>query len=600
MKTIIFILNILFLSKSIFAQESLKSERVLENNPYILEFKSSNEKHQLATDDIEKELQLFLINNFKELSQSELRLITKNKGPYSKHFLYAQYYKGIKIYNSSIKVNLTKSNETYNISYSIANTKDWNLSTDLINENTTDNLIFTTVESIVLVQNNIPLIAQLYTYKNPYSGAHTETVFVNHINTYQRDLNSYFAHDTIVRGYVYNPDPLSVGNNTYGGRFVNNADSTNVYFDSKRELKSVRATDTLGVFYLNSPFCSIVEADPPVKNPVTSIDGDFMFNRFDDGFEDFNTFYHINTMHDYINNDLGFALVNYPITCDVHAIGGADNSFFTFSTSPPSLRFGEGGVDDAEDADVVIHEYCHAVSHDASPFTNIGTERISLDEGFCDYIACSYSKSLYPFNANWVFNWDGHNEYWSGRFVDNINLYPRDLNGNIYHNGGIWSSALWEIEGKLGREKGNKLAIQTMYANANNITLEQAAKNYLYADTLLYAGADYCKIVHSFILRGLLDPSYGNSCDFTGIENNTNSDITIYNTLGFAEGTGDLMIKSSEILKIKLYTIDGSLILEKELHDTINFISSEKIPAGIYLLKLENKLNSNSIKLIKF
>jgi hypothetical protein len=60
------------------------------------------------------------------------------------------------------------------------------------------------------------------------------------------------------------------------------------------------------------------------------------------------------------------------------------------------------------------------------------------------------------------------------------------------------------------------------------------------------------------------------------------------------------MIKSSEILKIKLYTIDGSLILEKELHDTINFISSEKIPAGIYLLKLENKLNSNSIKLIKF
>ena len=98
MKTIFFILNILLLSKSIFAQESLKSERVLENNPYILEFKSSNEKHQLATDDIEKELQLFLINNFKELSQSELRLITKNKGPYSKHFLYAQYYKGIKIY----------------------------------------------------------------------------------------------------------------------------------------------------------------------------------------------------------------------------------------------------------------------------------------------------------------------------------------------------------------------------------------------------------------------------------------------------------------------------------------------------------------------
>ena len=66
MKTIIFIINILLLSKSIFAQEALKSKRILEDNPYVLEFKSSSEKHQIATDNIDKELQLYLINNFKE------------------------------------------------------------------------------------------------------------------------------------------------------------------------------------------------------------------------------------------------------------------------------------------------------------------------------------------------------------------------------------------------------------------------------------------------------------------------------------------------------------------------------------------------------
>ena len=34
----------------------------------------------------------------------------------------------------------------------------------------------------------------------------------------------------------------------------------------------------------------------------------------------------------------------------------ADNSYYTAGT----LNFGEGGVDDAEDADIIIHEYGHA------------------------------------------------------------------------------------------------------------------------------------------------------------------------------------------------------------------------------------------------
>jgi hypothetical protein len=31
------------------------------------------------------------------------------------------------------------------------------------------------------------------------------------------------------------------------------------------------------------------------------------------------------------------------------------------------LAFGEGGVDDAEDVDVVLHEYGHAIQHDTVP-----------------------------------------------------------------------------------------------------------------------------------------------------------------------------------------------------------------------------------------
>ena len=38
---------------------------------------------------------------------------------------------------------------------------------------------------------------------------------------------------------------------------------------------------------------------------------------------------------------------------------GADNSFST--DKQDGIRFGKGGVDDAEDAEVILHEYGHAI-----------------------------------------------------------------------------------------------------------------------------------------------------------------------------------------------------------------------------------------------
>ena len=66
-------------------------------------------------------------------------------------------------------------------------------------------------------------------------------------------------------------------------------------------------------------------------------------------------------------------------------MGGADNSYFSPTTKPQRIYFGEGGVDDAEDADVCVHEYAHFISYNAANGSNVGAERNSLDEGFGDY-----------------------------------------------------------------------------------------------------------------------------------------------------------------------------------------------------------------------
>ena len=62
---------------------------------------------------------------------------------------------------------------------------------------------------------------------------------------------------------------------------------------------------------------------------------------------------------------------------------GYDNSFD--DAAEDELRFGKGGVDDAEDAEVILHEYGHAI-HFSQNF-GFGGEGGAISEGFGDYWA---------------------------------------------------------------------------------------------------------------------------------------------------------------------------------------------------------------------
>ncbi len=582
------------------AQVVDKHTREYADNPYAIAVQAIYPHHKL-----EAQAGIQAIENYiQELSlidsTSELRLIAQQENRYSKHYLYKQYIKGIEVYGSALKINCSHDNQIYSIYYALARNNEGYIPNAEIVYPMSDK--DNTYQPVYVYFNNSLQVALVHQQKDPIHFTHTEELLIDNQVQYRTDLNSYFARDTSINGLIYNPDPITPAYHEYGSIYTDRYDSNSIYFDAIRQYVSVRGTDSLGIFYLKSPYCAIVEIEPPVKYPVTSLNNDFFFNRYEDGFEDFNAYYHINHFHDYINDSLGFTLVNYPIECDVHALNGADNSLFTYSTTPPSLHFGEGGVDDAEDADVVIHEYCHALSHDAAPFSNSGNQRNSLDEGFCDYLACSYSKSINAFHANWVFNWDGHNEFWDGRMVDNTNIFPRDISTNIYKNGGIWSSALWEIESKIGREKANKIAIQTMYDNVSNMTLDQAAQNYLLADTILYGGVHYCKIVHSFIERGLISPDAGVNCDFSAIPVIASTGISIINSAGFALGNSSLFLISNEEknMQVDVYTATGQLLFNNSTRTGSIEIPSSICSSGMYIIQVHLNNQVHAIKLIKY
>src|SRR6185369_15961153 len=68
---------------------------------------------------------------------------------------------------------------------------------------------------------------------------------------------------------------------------------------------------------------------------------------------------------------------------------GGDNSFYRNGTKKLTITFGKGGVDDAEDAEVVVHEYGHSVQDDQVPGFGSSEEAGSIGEAFGDYLAVS-------------------------------------------------------------------------------------------------------------------------------------------------------------------------------------------------------------------
>src|SRR5688500_20215038 len=77
---------------------------------------------------------------------------------------------------------------------------------------------------------------------------------------------------------------------------------------------------------------------------------------------------------------------------------GQDNSYSW--DKHDILRFGKGGVDDAEDAEVILHEYGHAIQYSQQPGGSGGfgssLEAGSIGEGFADYWAVTVSGARAP------------------------------------------------------------------------------------------------------------------------------------------------------------------------------------------------------------
>lgn len=398
--------------------------------------------------------------------------------------------------------------------------------------------------------------------------------------------------DSLVAVTIFLPDPLTTAQVSYGTPYIDSNDVDILALNTERIDTAIKVHFENDTFYLKNDYCQIVEFDPPVYPICNSIAPNFDYTRSHHCFEQVNALFHITQFQEYVQS-LGFTnLANYPIQADAHGLDGVDAS--SYSTFLDLLAFGEGGVDDAEDADVIIHEYMHAITHSAAPNSNAGIERRAIEEGNCDYVAASYSKNISNFAWQRVYSWDGNNEFWNGRTIVTPKIYPTDISGNIYEDGEIWSSTLMQLEQQLGRNVTHKLLLQSIYNYFPQMTMPQAARLLLQADSLLFNKAHSNIIFDVFLQRGILNIVVKLP------QTNAQKIALLQNTANFAQGEPILLQNLTEnVAHWQLTNLQGQVVQSGILLQE-TWISSKQLSAGTYLLHISQPHYKQVVVLPRF
>ncbi len=529
------------------------------------------------------------------------------------HLTYQQNYRGIPVYNSQVKVNISKSGKLQSLFYKTIDPSNFPAKTlqlkdqpPFLNNFREEGKLHT--KKVIFKNRKQPQLAYAVSLIHKPSGTHDQYVFDHNGDTlHQRDMNRYLGltKDTTATAYVYYPNPLITSENPYGKPFWDNRDKTNLFLKGQREKVQINANiASSDSFTLQSPFFKVTNFSPP-QTPVTySNSTAFNFTRDSSAFEDVNSFYHLQRFKDYLGEIELDSMFDYQLPVDAHSLSNQDNSRFSLAgnSNKGRLYFGEGGVDDAEDAEIIIHEFGHAISAYASPGSyNGGKESKALEEGLCDYLACSYGRHLDNYKWKRLFSWDAgikpqqNNKFWKGRWCTTEKQYPEDLTGAKYEDGEIWAGTLMEVWEKLGRQTTDELVLAALNAFSKNMTMNDGARLVLQADSVLYNGQHQSTLLNILGTSGLVNPQK------LGLEDRSKTSKG-WDPKCYYRNQAFLVELESPVqqLSITLQSLSGQVIAQKVEGANDQYkIKANGLASGMYILHLQKPEHAKAIKVMK-
>jgi Zn-dependent metalloprotease len=299
-------------------------------------------------------------------------------------------------------------------------------------------------------------------------------------------------------GFIFDPNPVaSSGNHIISDQ----QDETTQFFSDERVSVPLPGLDGTG--FLKGRFADVQNTTSRAQN-LSLV---FNFQRSDDRFEEVMAYFHVDRAQQRIQS-LGFFDVNNRVQEVIVNAFAEDNSFYNPLNKRVSM--GAGGVDDAEDADIIVHEYGHSIQDNQVPGFGTTEESRAMGEGFSDYLAGSFMATMTNevTEAACIGDWDSTAYDQRNppclRRLDIPKHFPEHLVGEIHFDGEIWSAALFDLRQAVGADVADALALEAHFSQAVDESFAGAASTILAADEALFFGQNTQLIKRIFAERGLL------------------------------------------------------------------------------------------------
>jgi hypothetical protein len=275
----------------------------------------------------------------------------------------------------------------------------------------------------------------------------------------------------------------------------------------------VALTDLDGSGTLTGRWANIRNSTGPLAR---SASGQFHYDRSDDRFEQVMAYFWVTEAQRYLQG-LGFGTGELPAvnkeSQDIRINQwGQDNSYSW--DKHDVIRLGKGGVDDAEDGEVVVHEYGHAVHDSQVAGFGASLDAGAIGEAFGDYLAVTVGLHTatvhdWPVNAPaaCVADWDAVSytttEPHCLRRIDS-DLTVADRRNQVHFDGQIWSRALWDVRGALGASTADRIIVNAQFGFAPDSSFAAAAQTTVDTARQMYGDAAASAVRVAFQARGIL------------------------------------------------------------------------------------------------
>lgn len=253
---------------------------------------------------------------------------------------------------------------------------------------------------------------------------------------------------------------------------------------------------------------------------ASSASREYRYTGNDIRLEEVMAYYHQTNMHDVLQSAFGFGNLDSQIPLFVNVqdsnvpFNGLDNAFYTRDGNFPStgfLAFGCGNILNnlGLDADVITHEYGHAVLDHIQPEL---LENIEHNYGGAIHESVADVMASY-FNGNGIIGeWGLTTKFGSQNFsrdMDNTRTYPDDVYepflgvSEVHYTGEILNGIYWDIKETLGADTAFGIFFSAIHLLAGDATFFDVRDTCLTADDNLNNGANRDVIEAAFTDHGI-------------------------------------------------------------------------------------------------